>query len=152
MFLRRVRRDYRTADLDGLRLLRDRAPGGLEIAAGEYGYVLADFRNLLAAGAVDCLQADVTRCGGITGLTQVAGLAAGHGLDLSSHGAPAASLHAFTAVPRCRHLEWFHDHVRLERMLFDGMPVPAAGSIRPDLSRPALGLELKRSDAERVAA
>jgi L-alanine-DL-glutamate epimerase-like enolase superfamily enzyme len=139
-----------SADLEGLRLLRDRAPGGLDIAAGEYAYVPADFRNLI--GCVDCLQADVTRCGGITGLLQAAGLAAAFGLDLSGHCAPALSAHALCAVPNLRHLEYFHDHVRIERMLFDGTLEPAGGCLRPDRSRPGHGLELKRADAERWAA
>ena len=54
-------------DLEGLRLIRDRAPAGMEIAAGEYGYTPDYFERMLAAGAVDCLQADATRCLGITG-------------------------------------------------------------------------------------
>jgi L-alanine-DL-glutamate epimerase-like enolase superfamily enzyme len=135
-------------DLEGLRLLRDRAE--LEIAAGEYGYVLPDFERL--AGAVDCLQADVTRCGGITGLLEVSGVCDARQLDLSAHCAPAVSAHAFCAVRRLRHLEYFHDHVRLEEMLFDGVPEPEGGQLRPDRSRPGLGLELKRADAERYAA
>jgi L-alanine-DL-glutamate epimerase-like enolase superfamily enzyme len=139
-----------SAGCEGLRLLRDRAPGGLEIAAGEYAYVPADFRNLL--GCVDCLQADVTRCGGITGLLGVAGLAEAHQLDVSGHCAPALSAHALCAVPRLRHLEYFHDHVRIERMLFDGTLEPEGGRLRPDRSRPGHGLELKRADAERWAA
>jgi L-alanine-DL-glutamate epimerase-like enolase superfamily enzyme len=141
-----------SADLEGLRLLRDRAPAGLEIAAGEYGYVLRDFVNLVQAGAVDCLQADVTRCGGITGLLQVAALARAHGLDVSGHCAPQASVPALCAVANLRHLEYFHDHVRIERMLFDGVLAPDSGHLRPDRSRPGLGLELKRADAERYAA
>jgi L-alanine-DL-glutamate epimerase-like enolase superfamily enzyme len=139
-------------DLAGLRLLRDNGPAGLDIAAGEYGYVLGDFRALLEAGAIDCLQADVTRCGGITGLLQVAGLAAGHGIELSGHCAPAVSVHALCAVERLRHLEWFHDHVRIEALLFDGVPEVAEGRARPDLSRSGHGLELKRADGERFAA
>ena len=139
-----------SADFEGLRLLRDRAPGGLDVAAGEYAYVPADFRNLL--GCVDCLQADVTRCGGITGLLGVAGLSEAHQLDVSGHCAPALSAHALCAVPRLRHLEYFHDHVRIERMLFDGVLEPEGGRLRPDRSRPGHGLELKRADAERWAA
>jgi L-alanine-DL-glutamate epimerase-like enolase superfamily enzyme len=134
-------------DVEGLRLVRKHAP--LEVAAGEYAYVLADFRALL--GCVDCLQADVTRCGGITGFLQAADLAHAHALPLSGHCAPAVSLHAFTAAPTLRHLEWFHDHVRIERMFFDGFVEPEGGSLRPDLSRPGHGLELKRADAERYA-
>jgi L-alanine-DL-glutamate epimerase-like enolase superfamily enzyme len=135
-------------DLEGLRLVRDRAPGGLEIAAGEYASTIFDFRRLLAAGAVDCLQADVTRCGGITGLLAVGGLADAHGIDVSAHTAPAVSAHAFTALRRLRHLEYFHDHVRLESLLFEGALTPEEGALRPDPSRPGLGLELKREDAE----
>jgi L-alanine-DL-glutamate epimerase-like enolase superfamily enzyme len=136
-------------DLDGLRLLRDRAPPVMEIAAGEYGYDIDYFRRMLAAGAVDVQQADATRCGGITGFLQVAALCEPHHIDLSAHCAPALHLHAGCAAPRLRHLEWFHDHVRIEHMLFDGAPVPRDGLIRPDLSRPGLGIEFKRQDAER---
>jgi L-alanine-DL-glutamate epimerase-like enolase superfamily enzyme len=138
-----------SADLGGLRLLRDHGPGRLDIAAGEYGYVLRDFANLLEAGAVDCLQADVTRCGGITGLLQVAGLSAGYQVDLSAHCAPAISAHAFCAVPRLRHLEYFHDHVRIEGLLLDGVLAPERGQLRPDPSRSGTGLSLKHADAEK---
>jgi L-alanine-DL-glutamate epimerase-like enolase superfamily enzyme len=129
-----------SADLQGLRLLRDRGPAGLDVAAGEYAYVERDFVNLL--GAVDCLQADVTRCGGITGFLRAGALAAAHGLDVSAHCAPAASIAACCAVPRFRHLEWFHDHVRVERMIFEGVPEPEGGVLRPDLSRRGNGLSL----------
>ena len=138
-----------SADLEGLRRVRDAGPGGLDIAAGEYGYVLADFRNLV--GAVDCLQADVTRCGGFTGLLQAAALARANGLELSAHCAPQLSAHGFCAVPNARHLEYFHDHVRIESLLFDGVLEPVNGTLRPDRSRPGHGLELRRADAEHYA-
>jgi L-alanine-DL-glutamate epimerase-like enolase superfamily enzyme len=135
-------------DLEGLQLIRHRAPARMEIAAGEYGYTLDYFRRMLNAGAVDVLQADATRCG-ISGFLQAGALCAAHHIDLSAHCGPALHLHANCAVPRFRHQEWFHDHVRIERMLFDGAPVPSQGAVRPDLSRPGLGLEFKRQDAER---
>jgi L-alanine-DL-glutamate epimerase-like enolase superfamily enzyme len=138
-----------SADFEGLRLVREQGPAGLEIAAGEYAYVLADFRNLL--GSIDCMQADVTRCGGITGLLQAAGLAGGHGLDISGHCAPQLSAHALCAVPKLRHLEYFHDHTRIESLLFDGVLEPENGELRPDRSRNGHGLELRRTDAERYA-
>jgi len=141
-----------SADFTGLRQVRDRAPASIEIAAGEYAFVLADFRNLLAAEAVDCLQADVTRCGGITGLLAVGGLAAGHQVDVSGHCAPQLSAHALTTCPTLRHLEYFHDHDRFERIVFDGCLDPVGGVLRPDRTRPGHGLELKRDAAERLAA
>jgi L-alanine-DL-glutamate epimerase-like enolase superfamily enzyme len=138
-------------DLEGLRLVRDRAPAPVEIAAGEYGYEPFYFRRMVEAGAVDVLQADATRCCGYTGFLKAAALAEAHAVPLSAHTAPALHLPVCCAAPDLRHIEWFHDHVRIESMLFDGAPVPKAGEIRPDLSRPGHGLVLKRADAERFA-
>jgi L-alanine-DL-glutamate epimerase-like enolase superfamily enzyme len=137
-------------DPAGLRAVRERT--SIEVAAGEYIYLLADARIMLAVQAVDCLQADVTRCGGITGFLQVAALAEQVGLDISAHCAPQVSAYACVAIPNLRHLEWFHDHVRVERMLFDGVLEPENGALRPDRSRPGHGLELKRVEAARHAA
>ncbi|WP_217249638.1 enolase C-terminal domain-like protein [Streptomyces sp. AC602_WCS936] len=137
-----------SADLEGLRMLRDRGPARLEITAGEYAFTAQDFVNLTDGPAVDCLQADVTRCGGITGVLEVAGLSATRHLDLSAHCAPAVSAHAFCAVRRLRHLEYFHDHIRVERLLFDGTLSPDGGALRPDPDRPGLGLDVRWADAE----
>ncbi|HKO28391.1 MAG TPA: enolase C-terminal domain-like protein [Solirubrobacteraceae bacterium] len=139
-------------DPEGLRFVRDRAPAPMEVAAGEYGYALIYFRDMLEAGCVDVLQADVTRCGGITGLLRVDALCKSRSLPLSGHCAPAVSAHALAACECTVHLEYFHDHVRIESMLFDGTLSPDGGALTPDLSRPGLGLELKRADAERLAA
>jgi L-alanine-DL-glutamate epimerase-like enolase superfamily enzyme len=139
-------------DLEGLQLLRRRAPACMEIAAGEYGYTVGYFRRMLNAGAVDVIQADITRCGGVTAWLQIAALAHAHHIDLSGHCAPSYHLHAACAAPHFRHLEWFHDHVRIEQMLFDGAPALDNGRIAPDLSRPGLGLEFKDKDARKYAA
>jgi len=136
-------------DLVGLRSLRRRAPACMDIAAGEYGYTIDYFRRMLASEAVDVQQADVTRCGGITGWLKAAALCEAYHIDLSGHCAPSLHLHVACAVPHLRQLEWFHDHVRIEQMLFDGAPVPLRGMIEPDLSRPGIGLTFKRQDAER---
>jgi len=136
-------------DLEGLRLLRDRAPAGMDIAAGEYGYMLPYFERMLEAGAVDCLQADVTRCEGITGFLRVAALCQARSLQLSAHCGPSLHVHPCCAVVPLRHLEYFHDHVQIERILFDGVLEPIGGELHPDLSRPGNGLELKRADSER---
>ena len=135
-------------DVEGLRFVRDHT--SLDVAAGEYAYIPADFRELISA--VDCLQADVTRCGGISGLQRANGLAVAHNLDLSGHCAPQLAAHALCGVDRLRHLEYFHDHVRIEAMLFDGVLEPVDGALVPDRSRPGHGLELKRADALRWAA
>ncbi len=136
-------------DADGLFFVRDHAPAGMDVAAGEYGYTLDDFQRLLARPSVDVLQADATRCGGFSGFLQVGALCEARHIDLSGHCAPAVHLHVACAAPRLRHLEWFHDHVRIESLFFDGAPQPQEGTIAPDLSHPGLGLMLKERDAER---
>ncbi|MBO0734726.1 MAG: mandelate racemase [Methylocapsa sp.] len=138
-------------DLDGLRLMRDCAPPGIEIAAGEYGYEPYYFRRMLEARAVDVLQADATRCGGFTGFLKAAALAEAFAVPFSAHTAPALHLHAAAAAPQLKNLEWFYDHVRIENMLFDGAPRPVKGAICPDLSTPGLGLAFKEKDAEKFA-
>ena len=138
-------------DLEGLRLMRDRAPPGMDISAGEYGYESGYFRRMLQAGAVDVLQADATRCAGITGFMQAAALCQAFHLPLSSHCAPSIHVHPCCAATPVRHLEYFYDHVRIEKMLFEGAIEPRDGSLAPDLARPGLGLEFKWTDAARYA-
>ncbi|MCB1948463.1 MAG: mandelate racemase [Burkholderiales bacterium] len=138
-------------DLEGLRLLRDCGPAGMAISAGEYGYDLYYFRRMLAAGSVDVLQADATRCAGISGFCGAATLCESFGLPLSSHCAPALHTHLGCALRSICHLEYFHDHARIEQMLFDGAQTPQQGKLYPDSSRPGLGLEFKRADAAQYA-
>ena len=134
-------------DLAGLRFVRERSPAGIHVAAGEYGHDAPSFRRLLESGAVDVLQADATRCGGISGFLQVDALCDAYGIPLSAHCAPSLHAHVAAAARRLVHLEYFHDHVRLERLLFDGGPRLVDGALEPDLSRPGLGLEFRRADA-----
>ncbi len=139
-------------DLEGHREVRERAPFEMEVAAGEYGFDVPYFRRMLDARAVDVLQADVTRCAGVTELLRVGALCRARNRALSLHCGPAIHLHPALALEPLRHLEYFHDHVRIEHLLFDGVATPRQGALYPDLSRPGLGLELKREDAERYAA
>jgi L-alanine-DL-glutamate epimerase-like enolase superfamily enzyme len=134
-------------DLAGLRLLRDRAPAGMAIAAGEYGYELPYFRRMLEAQAVDVLQADASRCGGITGFLGVAALCEAFHIPLSTHCAPTLHLPLCCAAPPVVHLEYFHDHARIEHLLFEGAPLPENGRLAPDMSRPGFGIEFKEQDA-----
>lgn len=139
-------------DLEGLRLVRDRAPAGMAIAAGEYGYDGWYFGRMLEAGAVDILQADATRALGITGFLQANALCAARSLPLSSHCAPAIHAHAGAAATQLVHLEQFRDHVRMEALLFEGVLSIADGAVAFDPSRPGLGLVLRAGEAARHAA
>jgi L-alanine-DL-glutamate epimerase-like enolase superfamily enzyme len=138
-------------DLVGLRQVRQRIPAGMDVAAGEYGYTAWYFRQMLEAEAVDVLQADATRCGGISGFLDAASLCWAAHRPLSSHCAPSLHLHVCCAVPRAVHMEYFHDHARIERMFFDGFCAPRNGEMKPDLSRPGLGLTLRERDVAKYA-
>jgi L-alanine-DL-glutamate epimerase-like enolase superfamily enzyme len=129
-------------DLEGLRLMRDRAPSGMRIAAGEYGYTPADFHLLLNAGAVDTLQADATRCGGVTGFLNAAEQCVAWGVPLSAHTAPALHATLAASVAPAVHVEYFHDHAIIESLLFDGVPDLVDGCLVPDTSLPGHGLRL----------
>jgi L-alanine-DL-glutamate epimerase-like enolase superfamily enzyme len=120
----------------------------MEIAAGEYGYTPQYFRRMLETSAVDVLQADATRCGGITGFLNAAALADAFGRPLSAHTAPSLHGHLGCVTTRTRNVEYFHDHVRLEQLLFDGALKATEGALRPDSSAPGLGLSLKLPDAK----
>lgn len=134
-------------DLAGLCHVRERAPAGMDIAAGEYGYTAWYFRRMIDAQAVTVLQADATRCG-MSGFLDAGALCWAANLPLSSHCAPSQHLHICCALPRAIHMEFFHDHARIERMFFDGFSEPRNGVMTPDLTRPGMGLALKEKDVE----
>ncbi len=137
-------------DPAGLRVVRGQAPAGLAIASGEYCWGRYDAARLLATGAVDVLQADVTRCCGPTELLRIDALCGAAARPLSLHCAPAVSAHVGCALERLLHLEYFHDHVRIESMLFDGVREPVEGALHPDPAVAGHGLSL-REEAERYA-
>jgi L-rhamnonate dehydratase len=130
-------------DLAGLRAVRSATPPGVPVAAGEYLWTPEDAQRLLTAEAVDVLQADATRCLGLTGYRAIGAVTAAHGLSLSAHCAPALHAHAACSVQRSARLEYFHDHVRLERRLFEGAPEPDEGVLAIDRTRPGHGLSLR---------
>jgi L-alanine-DL-glutamate epimerase-like enolase superfamily enzyme len=138
-------------DLDGLRLVREQGPAGISVTAGEYGFGFDHFRRLLEARAVDVLQVDATRCGGITGFLSAAALAEAFHVPLSSHCAPALHLHPCCAVRPAVHMEYFHDHVRIELELLEGGVRQRSGRLFPD-NTPGHGLKLLHRAAERFAA
>jgi L-alanine-DL-glutamate epimerase-like enolase superfamily enzyme len=132
-------------DLTGLREVRDHLD--LDVAAGEYGYDETYFAKMVAAGAVDCLQADLTRCGGYTVWLRAAAIAGSCGLQVSAHCAPNLHAHIAAAAPNLRHVEYFHDHHRIETMLFDGALDPRGGTLKTS-DRPGHGLALRTAAAE----
>jgi len=136
-------------DLDGLNFIRQHVGSAVNIVAGEYGYSLPYFQKMLQAGAVDILQGDATRCGGISGFLKAGYLCEAWQLPYSSHCAPALHLHAAVALPSFYIAEYFYDHARIEEMFFDGVSLPAGGRLKPDKDKPGLGLTLKEADVKK---
>jgi L-alanine-DL-glutamate epimerase-like enolase superfamily enzyme len=120
-------------DLPGLGIIAGAV--SCDVAAGEYAADSYDITRLCEV--LDCLQLDVTRCGGYTGWLRGAAIAAAHNLQVSGHCAPALHAPVAAAVPNLRHVEWFIDHARLEPLLVHGAPQARAGALYPD--RAALG-------------
>jgi len=115
-----------------------------DVAAGEYAADVYDVRALLPV--VDCLQLDVTRCGGYTGWLRGAALAQAHNLQVSAHCAPALHAPVAASIPNLRHVEWFADHARVEPLLVDGTPDVRGGAMHLD-DRVGHGMRLSREAA-----
>jgi L-alanine-DL-glutamate epimerase-like enolase superfamily enzyme len=135
-------------NLIGLNYIRQHVQPAVNISAGEYGYNLSYFKQMLSMQAVDVLQADATRCGGISGFLKAGCIAEAYCIPFSSHCAPALHLHAALASTQFYISEYFHDHVRIESMLFDGFPNHENGFMKPDMSRPGFGLDFKFQNAK----
>ncbi|WP_277049927.1 enolase C-terminal domain-like protein [Ruania albidiflava] len=135
-----------SGDLPGLHLVREQVTA--DVTAGEYGSDVGYFQRMCAARAVDCLQVDATRCGGYTEWLRAAAVAQAHELTVSGHCAPHLHAPVAAATPNLRHLEWFHDHVRIENLAFDGVLDPGGGAITPDRTAPGHGLTLRAADLE----
>jgi L-alanine-DL-glutamate epimerase-like enolase superfamily enzyme len=101
---------------------------------------LFDMRRMLDAQAVDVMQIDGTRCGGFTGFLRGGALCEATPLPCSAHTSPTLHAHVCCCVTPARHVEYFHDHVRVERIFFDGVLDPVEGMLRPDAGAPGLGI------------
>jgi L-alanine-DL-glutamate epimerase-like enolase superfamily enzyme len=136
-------------DLNGLSFIRNKVQAGLTIAAGEYGYDGIYFRRMLEAQAVDVLQIDATRCAGITGFLEAAAISKLFNIPNSAHTAPAIHIAPCCASDNVIHIEYFHDHARIEKSLIEGVSLPEKGCLTPIFDAMGSGLEFKFQDAEK---
>lgn len=134
-------------NLEGLHFLREHLCM-MDVAAGEYGYDSFYFKDMLLAKSVDVLQIDATRCCGYTGFLQAAHLGHAFSTPLSSHTAPHVHLPVCLSNPYVRHMEFFHDHVRIEELFFEGIPKLEQGCLVPHLNLHGHGLSLKKNQAK----
>jgi L-alanine-DL-glutamate epimerase-like enolase superfamily enzyme len=131
-------------DWEGMAWIRGQTTTPL--AAGEQIYTLPDFKRFLATGAVDILQSDLTKAGGLWAGKKIAALAEAWDVPLTLHNyhspvATAALLHFAASTPACRYRQEVRADLHPLADIVRNPPRPEAGAMTPP-SGPGLGLEL----------
>ena len=140
-------------DLEEYIELRRNSP--VPIAAGEVLTRRQSFRPFLERQAVDIVQPDCTKCGGLTEAWRIGWLAYEHNILLVPHGwntavGLAADLHLTAALPVARYVEYLTPSPYLEEIITEPFRVDADGLLHvPDT--PGLGIELNREGLRRYA-
>jgi L-rhamnonate dehydratase len=117
-------------DVDGYRRIRDAlTPMGIRIAGGEHAYTRFEFRDLIARQALDVLQPDIYRAGGISELRHIASLASSHHLQVIPHGIGAPTYHFVMATPCSPAAEFVDVFAQGGQLMLDGEPLPERGRI-----------------------
>jgi L-alanine-DL-glutamate epimerase-like enolase superfamily enzyme len=133
-------------DLDGYVELRRHAP--LPIATGEVLTRRQSFRPFLERGAVDIIQPDATKCGGVSESWRIAWMAYEHNILFVPHGwntaiGLAADLALVASIPVARYVEYLTPSPYIEEIITEPFKLDAEGFLPiPDL--PGLGIELNR--------
>jgi L-rhamnonate dehydratase len=132
-------------DLDGYRRIRAAlTPLGIRVAGGEHAYTRFEFRELIEHEAVDVLQPDIYRAGGISELRHIASLGSAHHLPLIPHGIGAPTYHFIMATPSCPVAEYVDVFANGGQLLLEGEPVPEHGLIHLS-DAPGFGYRLNES-------
>ena len=141
-------------DINGYAALK--AMGRVPIAGGEHEFTIYGFRELLDAKAVDYIQFDTNRVGGITQARKIAAMAEAHSVPVIPHAGQLHNYHIVMASLNSPMAEFFpvvdvEVGNELFWYIFDGEPTPIKGHIdlRDDL--PGLGLTVKESELSKFA-
>ena len=126
----------------------------IPIAGGEHEFTLYGFRDLLEAGAVDYIQFDTNRVGGITQARKITALAEAHSVPVIPHAGQMHNYHVVMASLNSPMAEYF-PRVDVEVgnelfwYIFRGEPSAQGGSIDLDDNVPGLGLTIDEAGLER---
>ena len=133
-------------DIEGHAILREK--GRTRIAVGENLHTRYAFENFLARGAVDFIQPDVARAGGISEIKKIVALASQYKVPVSFHTwgdgvALAASIHLSAALEDCivMELDYTYNPLR-EKLLCEPFKVQNGYLVAPE--KPGLGIELNQ--------
>lgn len=141
-------------DVHGYAALK--AMNRVPIAGGEHAFTVHEFRELIAARALDYIQFDTNRVGGITQARKIAALAEAHGIPVVPHAGQMHNFHVVMASYNSPMAEYFPPvDVEIGNELFwyifDGEPSPANGSIDLKDDVPGLGLTIKESALDKFS-
>src|SRR5438067_132592 len=139
-------------DLEGYIELRRHSP--VPIATGEVLTRRQSFRPFIERGAVDIIQPDCTKCGGLTEAWRIAWMAYEHNIQWVPHGwntaiGLAADLHLSAAMPVARYVEYLTPCVYLDEIITVPFRPDAEGYLTIP-NKPGLGIELNREALKRL--
>jgi len=135
-------------DIHGYAELKRR--GSIPIAGGEHEFTLSGFRELLEAKAVDYIQFDTNRVGGLTQARKIAALAEAYQVPVIPHAGQMHNYHVVMASLNSPMAEFFPPvdvevGNELFWYIFNGEPKPTDGFINLDENVPGLGLTINES-------
>ena len=141
-------------DLQGYVALK--AMGRIPIAGGEHGFTQYEFRDMLEARAVDYIQFDTNRVGGITQARKISAMAESFGVPVVPHAGQMHNYHIVMASLNSPMAEFFPPvdvevGNELFWYIFDGEPTPLNGDIDLRDDVPGLGLTIKEDALDRFS-
>lgn len=126
-------------DIPGLATVKSKIT--IPVATGEQEYTKYGARDLILGGAVDILQMDVTKCGGITEWLKIAAIAQAWNIPFAPHAMHYAHMHLVAAAPNGLMLENLFMHQKVNDLLLVDPPVPKNGYLKiPD--KPGCGIDI----------
>ena len=128
--------------------------GRVPIAGGEHEFTVYGFRNLLQARALDYIQFDTNRVGGITQARKIAALAEAYSVPVIPHAGQMHNYHVVMASLNSPMAEYFpvvdvEVGNELFWYIFDGEPKAKDGFIDLDENVPGLGLTINETALEK---
>ncbi len=116
----------------------------IPIAVGENHYTKWEFKELMEQGAVEIVQADIGKCGGVTEFIKIAAMADAYGLPVCPHHTEYIDAPLVAAVPNGLFHEYIQEWFIPMRKIFNDPIKPENGQVSP-LDKPGFGIELNEA-------
>lgn len=126
-------------EIDNLSRLADET--SIPIAVGENHYTKWEFKELMERGAMEIVQADIGKCGGVTEFIKIAAMADAYGLPVCPHHTEYVDAPLVAAIPNGLFHEYIREWFGPMGQLFVDPIKPENGEISPS-NKPGFGIEL----------